>query len=147
LTDGLSGDTLYKVNDADEARALVTRFYDELWNRWDDDAVEGVLAAGFVFRGSLGQETTGRDGWRRYRDRIRHAAPDFHNEVVDLVAASGRAAARLEFSGTHLGPLLGIAPSGRRFSYSGAAFFVVADRRLSRAWVLGDLASLRGQLA
>jgi steroid delta-isomerase-like uncharacterized protein len=135
------------MNDGDDARALVTRFYDELWNRWDDEAVEGVLAEGFVFRGSLGRQTTGRDGWRRYRDDIRQAAPDFHNEVVDLVASSGRAAARLEFSGTHLGPLLGFAPTRRRFSYSGAAFFAVADGRLNRAWVLGDLDGLRRQLA
>jgi hypothetical protein len=34
------------MNDGDDARALVTRFYDELWNRWDDEAVEGVFAEG-----------------------------------------------------------------------------------------------------
>jgi steroid delta-isomerase-like uncharacterized protein len=128
-------------------RTLVQRFYDELWNQWDDQVVEDVLAGQFTFRGSLGQHTTGRDGWRGYRDTIREGAPDFHNEVVDLVVEGGRAAARLEYSGTHRGTLLGLAPTGRRFSYSGAAFFSMAEDRLAAAWVLGDLDSLRRQIA
>ena len=41
---------------------LIERFYGELWNRWNDSAVEGTLSPGFTFRGSLGQETSGRQG-------------------------------------------------------------------------------------
>ena len=67
-----------------------------------------TLSPGFTFRGSLGQETTGRQGWRRYRDLIREGSADFHNEIVDLVSDGTRAAARLRFTGTHTGPLLGL---------------------------------------
>ncbi len=126
---------------------LVQRFYDRLWNAWDDAAVEGALAEGFTFRGSLGQQTSGRDGWRAYRDQVRHGSPDFHNDVVDLIATAERAAARLRYSGTHLGPLLGIPGTGRSFTYFGAAFFTAADGLLIDAWVLGDLESLRKQLS
>ena len=66
-----------------------------LWNAWDDAAVETVLADDFAFRGSLGTETTGRDGWRTYRDAVRQAAPDFRNDLIDLVCEDDRAAARL----------------------------------------------------
>jgi steroid delta-isomerase-like uncharacterized protein len=125
---------------------LVVRFYDQLWNSWDDQAVESVLAEQFRFRGSLGQHTVGRDGWRQYRDGIRAAAPDFHNEVVELVADGDRAAARLLYSGTHTGDLLGHPPTGRRFRYAGAAFFRAEDGHLVEAWVLGDLADLTRQL-
>jgi steroid delta-isomerase-like uncharacterized protein len=105
-----------------------------------------ALAADFRFRGSLGDQTEGRDGWRRYRDKIRSGSPDFHNEIVDLVVTGDRVAARLLYRGTHSGPLLGIPASGRSFSYAGAAFFTVAGDRLAEAWVLGDLAALRAQL-
>lgn len=131
----------------DVMERLVPRFYERLWNAWDDSAVEGTLAAGFTFRGSLGQRTSGRDGWRAYRDLIRRGAPDFHNEVVDLVVSGDRAAARLRYSGTHRGPLLGVPPTGRRFTYSGAAFFTAAHGLLTDAWVLGDVEDLRRQLA
>lgn len=126
---------------------LVRRFYAEVWNRWDDAAVDDLLAEGFSFRGSLGDEVRGRDGFRGYRDRIRAAFPDFHNEIVDLVATGDRAAARLRYSGHHQGEVLGITPTGRRAVYAGAAFFTATDGRLGEVWVLGDVEGLRRQLA
>jgi steroid delta-isomerase-like uncharacterized protein len=121
---------------------LIRRFYDDLWNRWDDEAVEDLLAEDFAFRGSLGTETRGRDEWRSYRDTIRAGSPDFHNEVVTVIARGDHAAARLLYTGTHSGHLAGLPPTGRRFSYAGAAFFAANARQLTSAWVLGDLSSL-----
>lgn len=127
-------------------RELIERFYEDLWNRWDDGAVDDVLAEDFTFRGSLGLETNGRTGWREYRDLIRAGSADFHNEVQSLVIDGEQAAARLLYTGTHTGSLAGLPASGRRFSYVGAAFFGSRDGLLSAAWVLGDLAGLRSQL-
>ena len=127
-------------------RELVERFYERLWNAWDDDAVEGILAEDFKFRGSLGQQTVGREGWRAYRDHVRTAAPDFSNELVELVVDGDRAAARLRYIGTHRGLLLGLAGTGRAFAYDGAAFFHAQGGQLVQAWVLGDLADLWRQL-
>ena len=126
--------------------SLVRRFYADLWNRWDDTAVDLLLTDDFTFRGSLGDQTRGRDGWRRYREAVRAGSSDFHNEVQALVVDGDRAAARLWYTGTHDGPLGGISPSGRRFGYAGAAFFTARAGQLSDAWVLGDLAGLRAQL-
>jgi len=129
-----------------EMRTLVEDFYADVWNGWSDAAVDRVLDERFVFRGSLGDEVLGRDGFRRYRDKIRAAFPDFRNEIVDLVVADGKAAARLLYTGTHMGEALGIAASGAAISYSGAAFFAADGGRLRQAWVLGDLDQLRRQL-
>jgi steroid delta-isomerase-like uncharacterized protein len=126
---------------------MVERFYAELWNKWDDTAVEDTLSPDFAFRGSLGQETSGRDGWRRYRDLVRAGSADFCNEIVEIVCDRHRAAARLRYTGTHTGELLGLPATQRRFGYAGAAFFSADDQRLTSAWVLGDLDSLRRQLS
>ena len=121
---------------------LVKAFYADLWNRWDDGAVDTVLADDFTFRGSLGDETVGR-----YRDGIRAGSSDFHNEIRGMVVEGDRAAVRLLYSGTHDGPLAGMRATGRRFAYAGAAFFTAGGGgRLADAWVLGDLVDLRAQL-
>ncbi|MDQ3216384.1 MAG: ester cyclase [Actinomycetota bacterium] len=125
---------------------LIETFYEDLWNSWDDSAVDDTLGTTFEFRGSLGQQTTGRDEWCSYRDSIRAGSADFHNEVVALVGEGQRAAARLRYTGTHTGSLLGLPATGRRFEYAGAAFFVADGKRLVSAWVLGDLDRLRRQL-
>lgn len=126
---------------------LVARFYSDLWNRWDDEAVAHVLAEDFEFRGSLGTSTVGRAGWRSYRDTIRSGSADFHNEIVDLIVAGDRAAVRLRYAGTHTGQLAGRPATGSHFEYWGAAFFTARSGMLTSAWVLGDLDSLKEQLA
>jgi predicted ester cyclase len=125
---------------------LVERFYHELWNSWHDDAVDDTLSPGFAFRGSLGQEALGRQGWRQYRDQVRAGSADFCNEITELVCDGQRAAARLRYTGTHTGMLLGMPATQRRFEYAGAAFFTADSRWLTSAWVLGDLDGLRRQL-
>lgn len=132
--------------DACDPRPLVATFYELLWNEWDDGAVDGLLAPDFRFRGPLGDETVGRDVWRRYRDAIRTAAPDFHNRIVDLVCEGHAAAVRLECTGHHRGLLLGIEPTGRAFSYPVAAFLNCRSGALVSCWALGDLDGLRRQL-
>lgn len=133
-------------NDATSISELVNAFYADLWNRWDDTAVDMLLTDDFTFRGSLGDRTQGRDGWRHYREIVRAGSSDFHNQVQALVVDGDRAAARLWYTGTHDGPLGGMPRTGRRFGYAGAAFFTARTGRLADAWVLGDLAGLRAQL-
>jgi predicted ester cyclase len=130
----------------EQTRRLVHNFYERLWNAWDDDAVDRVLAPEFSFRGSLGTETTGRDGWRAYRDTVRAGSSDFQNELIDLVCEPGRAASRIICRGTHTGTLLGVPPTGRSFSYEAAGFFSCSGGVLTKAWVLGDLDALRRQI-
>jgi predicted ester cyclase len=125
---------------------LVLRFYRDAWNPWDDLAIDELLAEDFVFRGSLGDEARGRDGFRAYRDKVRAAFPDFHNEVQDLVADGQRAAVRLLCTGRQDGELFGIEATGRRVAYEAAAFFRASHTALLEAWVLGDVAGLRAQL-
>jgi predicted ester cyclase len=102
---------------------LVRRFYGKAWNRWDDTVVDELLAEGFAFRGSLGDEVHGRSGWRAYRDAVRSAIPDFHNEIVELIVAPGQAAARLRYTGHHQGVLLANRAAGRRSSMRGRPSF------------------------
>lgn len=126
---------------------LVRRFYEELWNRWDDSVVDEILTPDFEFRGSLGDVTRGRDEWRGYRDKVRLAVPDFHNEIVELVSSQGQAAARLVYTGHHRGMLLGHQGQGAPIRYEGAAFFRCAAGQLAGAWVLGDIDAVRRQLS
>lgn len=92
-------------------------------------------------------ETRGRREWRSYRDAVRAGSADFHNEILTLLVDGDQAAVRLRYTGTHTGPLAGLPPTGRRFSYAGAAFFTRNGPQVTSGWVLGDLSALRSQLS
>jgi steroid delta-isomerase-like uncharacterized protein len=129
-----------------EVKALVRRYYEALWNRWDFALADELIAERLVFRGSLGVGVRGREGFKEYMRAVRAAFPDFHNLVEELIAEGDRAAARLTYTGTHRGKLLGIAPTGRRVSYAGVALFRIAEGRIAEGWVVGDLHGLARQL-
>jgi steroid delta-isomerase-like uncharacterized protein len=128
------------------AHALVTKFYEELWNKWRVELVDEILSPDIGFRGSIGAEARGRDEFREYVARIRAAFPDFHNQVDGLIAEGDRAAARLTYTGSHRGELFGIAPTGACVTYTGFAWFTLRDGLIAEAFVLGDREELKEQL-
>ena len=126
---------------------LIETWYYRMWNPWDKSAFEEILTPDISFRGSLGQVKQGYAGISEYMDFIRRAFPDFTNHIEEVISEGDKAFARLSYTGTHEGEIFGIAPTQRRFTYSGAAVFSFADERLIReVWVLGDVYRLLRQL-
>jgi len=131
-----------------EMRALVEAFYSRIWNAGDLSVLPALLREDFTFRGSLGAERKGHEGFRAYVAMVRGALREYRCEVLDLVVEDRRAFARVRFSGVHEGEFLGFAPSGERVEWLGAAMFTSADDgRIADIWVLGDVPTLLEQLA
>jgi steroid delta-isomerase-like uncharacterized protein len=126
---------------------LVRRFYEELWNRWDLAEADEILAPDLRFRGTLGTTLVGVEAFRGYVERVRAAFPDWHNHLEELIDAGETIVARLTFSGTHRGELLGVAATGARVEYAGIAIFRLEGGRIAEAWVVGDTQELWRALA
>lgn len=131
---------------SDPNRELIQRFYDELWNRFDKEKIAKLLTADLEFRGSLGDEIVGHREFAAYMDKIRATFPDFRNHIEEVVTEGDRAFARLTYSGTQQGTILGIAPTDRQVTYAGVADFRFRDGKIARVWVLGDIYGLLRQL-
>ena len=125
---------------------LVEAFYFEVWNRADEDRARAILAESFRFRGSLGAERSGPDGFIAYMRDVHRALGDYRCIIDELVTDGDRAAARMRFTGVHRAEFLGVAATGRQVTWAGAAFFRFEAGRIAELWVLGDLAELRRQL-
>lgn len=140
------GDWVAVLDAAEENKDLIRRYYDEMWNPWNFAKAEEILAGDILFRGSLGTETKGRAQFCDYMRQVQRAFPDFHNTIEEIVAEDDRVVARLAYRGTHRGEIFGLAPTGKAIAYAGAAFFRIADGKVTEGWVLGDLLSLLRQL-
>jgi steroid delta-isomerase-like uncharacterized protein len=122
--------------------ALVRAFYDRIWNAGDLAAVDELMDEECSFRGSLGTEVRGREGFKDYVRSVRGALSDYRCEILDCVAEGERAAAKMRFSGLHTAPFRGHPPTGKQVHWNGAAFFRFAGGVIAEVWVLGDLAGL-----
>jgi steroid delta-isomerase-like uncharacterized protein len=70
--------------------------------------------------------------------------PDLAVSIEALVASEDRCAASFVYSGTHQGPYLGVAPTGKSLRFTSCDIFRVADGKIAEHWGMGDIA---GQLA
>lgn len=127
-------------------KELVRIFYDRLWNQWECQLADELLADDILFRGSLGLTRIGRAGFLEYVEIIRTAFPDFHNTIEDLIAEGDKVVARLTYRGTHQGELFGQPPTGRKIEYAGVAIFTIKAGKIAEVWVLGDLYGLMRQI-
>ena len=75
---------------------------------------------------------------KRLFAEFRSAFPDWHEEIVELVAEGSTVAGRFRCSGTHLGKFLGEAPTGRRMEVEEVFFLQVQDGRFVDFWGLED---------
>lgn len=127
-------------------RSLVERFYHDLWNRADEQVAAEILAEDFRFRGSLGQEKRGREGFLEYMRSVHAALGDYRCIIEDLIVTNSRVAARMTFTGIHRAPFFGIEATEREITWAGAAFFTMTDELITELWVLGDIDAIKSQL-
>ena len=130
----------------EENKALIRRYYHEIWNQWNLDLADDLVSTNFAFRGSLGVTVRGIDGFQQYVRMVRIAFPNFHNAVEDLIAEGDKVGARLTYRGTHQGELFGIAATGKQVTYSGMAIFRIEAGKIAEGWVIGDTLALSQQL-
>jgi len=127
-------------------KAMVTKFYQVLWDAQDKTALASVLDEEFTFRGSLGQEKRGREGFSEYVDMVHIALGEYKCDIIELVAEGDKVFAKMSFTGIHRNDFLGYAPSNERVTWYGCALFSFENALIKDVWVLGDLKSLEEQL-
>ncbi len=125
----------------------VRKFYEIIWNQHDKSIIPEVLHESFSFRGSLGAEKQGHEGFAEYLDMIHNALGNYTCIIKETVSEQSKVFAKMQFTGTHQGVLMGIEPTNRRITWDGAALFHFKGGKVSALWVLGDLKSLEAQLS
>jgi predicted ester cyclase len=72
--------------------------------------------------------------------------PDLQVSVEAVVASSDRVAASFVYTGTHGGPLFGVAPTGRRLRFTSCDIFVISKEQIAEHWGMGDIAGVLAQI-
>jgi predicted ester cyclase len=128
-------------------KELVRRLYEEGFNKGDLAVVDELVASDVVTHNPIILDApTGPDSIRGGIEMLRSSFPDFHVEVLDLIAEGDRVAAFLLMSGTNTGEYRRGGATERRGTMR--AFFIwrVADGRLAESWGLADRLGLLQEL-
>jgi steroid delta-isomerase-like uncharacterized protein len=127
------------ADDLTANKELVRRLYEDGFNNGDLDLVDQLVAPDVVTHNPIILDApTGPDSIRGGIEMIRRSFPDFHVDIVDLIAEGDRVAAFLRMSGTNTGDYRRGGATNRKGAMR--AFFVwrIADGRLAESWGLAD---------
>jgi predicted ester cyclase len=111
---------------SEENKAMVRRLVEDINTGGEVEAVDELFTPRAARR------------VKRLFAEFRSAFPDWHEEIVELVAEGDRVAGRFRCSGTHRGEFLGGAPTGRRMDVEEVFFLRVKDGRFVDFWGLED---------
>lgn len=95
------------------------------------------------------EPSQGRESFRAYMEETFVGMPDFRPETWTFLAEGDHVAAELMLTGTHDGPFMGYAPTGRVVRWQASAFYTLTPEHdlVVREVYYYDLGSLTSQLA
>jgi steroid delta-isomerase-like uncharacterized protein len=131
---------------SDRNRETVLRSYDAA-NQHDIEAVLQYGADDMVIHDIPEEFGQGKEGMRRFLQTFYQAFPDYHTEVIDMVAEGDLVAAHNRITGTHHGEFLGVPASGRVVEWEDADFARFNDDgKVVEYWNSTDMLSVMQQM-
>ena len=108
----------------------------------DEAAVRAVVNDDLVSHGALG-DVQGGDGFIGIMlGNVRRGFPDAHVELVAVTEEGDLVSFRLDGSGTHLGPFLGVNPTGKTVRIRGIHHVRLRDGRIVEHWQGPDILAM-----
>jgi steroid delta-isomerase-like uncharacterized protein len=134
---------------SEENKALVRRWFEEVWNRGRAEAIDEMFAEDAVARGladASGQPLRGPEGFKPFFRQFRDAFPEIEVVVEDTVAEGDKVAARCSVRARHQGDTLGFAATNRPVEFDGITIVRIRDDKIVEAWNNFDFMAMFQQL-
>jgi steroid delta-isomerase-like uncharacterized protein len=131
---------------SNENKALVLRWFDEVWNRGRVDAIDELLAPDAIVHGLGEGDMRGAAAFKPFHAAYREAFPDVRIQIDDLVAEGDRVAFRWTATASHHGNSLGFAATHRTVRFQGMGIVRVRDGKLVEGWNTFDQLGMLQQL-
>ena len=115
-------------------KALARRWFDEVVNERNLDAIADIYAADYAYHGQEGLELRGLQALRRFAASILAASADRHAVVERQVAEGERVVTQFVSRGTQTGAFRGVAPTGKEWTTEGIVISRIENGKIVEDW-------------
>ena len=129
-----------------ENKALVQRWFDEVWNRGRAEAIDELLAPDSIVHGLGTGDMRGAAAFKPFHAAYRDAFPNIRIRIDDMVAEGDKVAFRWTGTGSHRGSSLGFAATNRNVQFQGMGIIRVHNGKLVEGWNTFDQLGMLQQL-
>ena len=130
----------------DDNKALIRRWFAEVWNKGRAEAMQEMLASDGIVHGLGAAPLRGPGGFLPFFRKFRQAFPDLQIAVEETIAEGDLVTARCVVRGRHTGDALGLAPTHRDTQFTGMTIVRIKDGKVVEAWNDFDFLALYQQL-
>ena len=131
---------------ATQLKDFIAEYTKEVWNAHNVDAMDRYYASSYVHHDVSRPDVTTLAHYKKWALDLIAGIPDLHVRADDLIAEEGKAVKRWTATGTHTGPLAGIAATNRSVSFSGISTYRVDGGKIVESYYVYDLFGLLQQL-
>ena len=131
-----------------ENKALVKRYLEEIENQRNFALMDELFAEDYKHHdpNHPADLQSSRAAYRRLIEHILGVFPDLIGTPEELISEGDKVAVRVTYRGTHLGPLDGIAPTGRRVSFPLLGIWRLVDNKIVEGWIIFNALGMLQQL-
>ena len=133
---------------SEENKALVRRYFEEIWDKGNLDLIDELFTTNFVRHGPTGTEgeVRGQEGFESLVTMYRSALPDLRIPIEDQIVEGDTVVTRWTARGTHQGELMGNAPTGNPATVTGILIDRISGGKIEEEWVDYDTLHLMQQI-
>jgi predicted ester cyclase len=130
-----------------ENKAQIRRIYEEMFNQGNLAIADELIAPDILNHAAPPGSNRGPESMRQLITMLSTAFPDMHYTIEEMVAEGDMVACRMTMSGTHQGPLIGIAPTGRSVRQQSQMHFLrFRNGKVIEHWAVRDDLGMMRQL-
>ena len=134
---------------SEENTALIRRWFEEVWNKGREEAIDELFAAEGIAHGladEAGNALRGPQDFKPFFRKFRSAFPEIEVVVEDTVAEGDKVAARCVVRGKHQSDSLGFAATGQSTEFTGITIVRIENGKIVEAWNNFDFMTMYKQL-
>jgi steroid delta-isomerase-like uncharacterized protein len=134
---------------SEENKAIVRRWFDEVWNRGNANTLNELLSASATVHNlpvEQSEEKMQTENFLPMVEAFRGAFPDLHIEVEDMIAEGDKVTARCRVRGTHRGDSLGVAATNTPVEFTGITIARIKNGQIVEGWNNFDFLAMYQQL-
>jgi len=133
---------------SEENKAIARRALEEIVSAEGNlDVADDIIAPNYVGHDPVSPEDVrGPEGVKEFASMYHNAFPDVQLSVEQQLAEGDWVATRWVANGTHLGELMGIAPTGNRVTVAGTSIVRIVDGKIEETWDNYDALGIMQQM-
>jgi len=115
-------------------KVVVRRWVDEVWNQGRAAAIDELAAPDFVMHYFAMDGDVDLALYKQLFALFTTAFADVQMEIEELLVEGDKVTARILQKATHVGELMGVAPSGKQAVQRALAIYRIKDGKIAESW-------------